>query len=94
MKTIQSRLAGSVALLSAFVLSGVIYLVYVFPKTMVVWADEARSLPVSKRLLVEMSQCCQSFGLILLPGLLLVVIGCGFWAVRAGVVNQREAANN
>jgi type II secretory pathway component PulF len=94
MKTIQPRLAGTVALLSAFVLSGVIYLVYVLPKTMVVWADEARSLPVAKRLLIEISQICSSFGLLLVPGLMLVVIGCGIWAVRAGVANKREAANN
>jgi len=92
MKTLQTSLAGTVGFLSALCITGVIYLALVFPRTIAVWADEGRSLPIIKRLLVEMSHFCRSFGLLLVPILLLAVVGCGIWALRAGMANKRDTA--
>jgi len=49
------------------------YLTFFFPKTMAQWADQERPLSVLEQLMVHLSRFCSSFGLILLPVLLLVV---------------------
>ncbi len=77
MKKIQTYLAGILALLGALALAGVIHLVFIFPKTMEIRADEGRALSVVEQALGNLSNLCKSFGLLLIPILVLSIIGCG-----------------
>jgi type II secretory pathway component PulF len=94
MKRIHTYLAGILALISALVLAGVFHLAFIFPKTVAVWADEGRDLSVVQTTLVNLSEVCKSFGLFVIPILLLIFIGCSIWAVIAGMAMQRKSANN
>ena len=93
MRTCQTSFAGVVALLGVLALAGVVHLVYIFPKTLALWADDGRALSVSEQTAARLSNICQSFGLFLIPVLLLVVIGCGVWAVSAGISSRQSTAN-
>jgi type II secretory pathway component PulF len=84
MKKTQVYIAGALSALAALVLVGVAHLAFVFPKTMAVWKDEGRALSNVEQSLANLSGLCTSFGLLLIPILLLAVIGCGIWAVVAG----------
>jgi type II secretory pathway component PulF len=93
MKRIQTYFAGVLALISALVLAVVFYLAFIFPKTVAVWADEGRALSVVQTTLVNLSDVCKSFGLLVIPVLLLILIGCSIWAVVAGMAMKRKTAN-
>ena len=84
MKKTQTFVAGTLTILAVLALAGVAHLTFVFPKTMAVWADEGRPLSVVEQALANLSGFCTSFGLLLIPVLLLVVVGCGIWTVLAG----------
>jgi type II secretory pathway component PulF len=92
-KRIHAYIACSLVVLGALALAGVVYLGYVFPRTMAAWADHGRVLSGAEQTLANLSDLCNSFGLFVIPALLLVVIGCGFWAVLVGIVNTEESAN-
>ncbi len=94
MKASQTYFAGALALLGVLALAGVVHLVYIFPKSMATWADEDRALSVAEQTIASLSDMCKSFGLFLIPLLLLVVIGCGVWAVVAGISSRQGTANN
>ena len=80
-------------MLGLLALSGTAYLAFIFPKTMALWADQGRALSFAERSLANLSGLCQSYGLLLIPALLLVVVGGGVWAVFASMGSRQEAAN-
>jgi len=77
-------IASFCAFLAGLCLAGVVYLSFVFPKKVALWADEGRALSSADQLLANLSSLCKSSGMLLLPVLLLVVVGCAIWAVKAG----------
>jgi type II secretory pathway component PulF len=93
MKRIHTYLAGVLALISGLVLAGVFHLAFIFPKTVALWADEGRDLSVVQTALVNLSEVCKSFGLLVIPVLLAILIGCSIWAVVAGMAMKRKTAN-
>lgn len=96
-KRIRSCFAGILAVLAVLgitALAGVVYLAFVFPRTIEIWAGQERALTVAERTLAYLSNLCKSFGLLLIPALLASIIGCGVWAVLAGRGCKQEAANN
>ena len=93
MKKTQTYVAGVLALLCAVLLAGVAHLVFIFPRTMAGWADEGRALPVAEQALANLSNLCKTFGLLLIPILLLAVIGFGIWAVLVAARSKQESAN-
>ena len=90
----QSCIAGFLALVGVLALAGVVYLSFVFPKTIEMWLDQGRRLSATEQTLADLSHLCTSFGLILIPCLLLGTIGFGVWAVMAGMGGKQETANN
>jgi len=94
MKKLQVYLATFMGLASALLLVGVVYLAFIFPKTVKVWAEEGIAISVVQQNLVNLSNLCTSLGIIIMPTLLLVVIGCAVWAIFAGMGNKKETANN
>lgn len=93
MKKTQVLFIGVLGLLAVLALGGVIYLAFVFPKTVAVWADEGRALSVAEQTLANLSSLCVAFGLFLAPALLLGVVGCAVWAVYAANRTGHESAN-
>jgi hypothetical protein len=89
----QTYLAGALAVIGAGVFAGAIHLACVFPKTMETWADEGRDLSGAQQTLANLSNLCTSAGFLVLPVLLLVVIGCGAWAVVAGMSGRPKPAS-
>lgn len=89
MKKTQSYFEAALALFALLALPSVVYLAYVFPKTMALWADDERALSTIEQTLAKLSSFCQSFGLLLIPALLLTIIGCVFWAVFASKSSQQ-----
>ena len=92
-RRMQSCFAGIVALLGGLALTGVLYLAFAFPKTVATWGEQGRSLSVLEQTLAKLSSLCTSFGLLLIPALLLVIIGCGVWALLANTRSKQEVAN-
>ncbi len=84
MKTLQAYFARVLALLGVLALAGVVYLIYIFPKTMELWIDEDRALSVAELTIARLSSACRSYGLFLIPVLLLAIVGCGVWAASEG----------
>lgn len=93
-KRIQSLLAGILAVLGAIALAGMFYVTYVFPKTGAVLAGQERALSITEQLLVNLSDLCKSFGILLIPALLVATIGCGVWAILAVRGNKEETTNH
>jgi type II secretory pathway component PulF len=79
----QLCLASILALLGAVALPFVFYLTYIFPKTLAVWADSGDEMSAGEAVVAQLSHLCKSFGLLIMPILLLAVIGCVIWAVHA-----------
>ena len=90
MKRAQTCIAGILMALAVLSLVGVFHLTFIFPRSMAVWADEGRALTVAEQALANLSNVCRSFGLFLIPALLLAVVGCGVWAVLAGTSARRN----
>jgi type II secretory pathway component PulF len=70
----------------------VIYLVFVFPSTLLVWHKEARALSVPQRLMANASGFCISYGLLLLAFLLLSFLASLVWMILAAM--KKTTANN
>jgi type II secretory pathway component PulF len=84
MEKTQVYIAGALTNFAVLALAGVAYLVFVFPKTLAIWADEGRALTIIEQNLANLSNLCASLGLLIIPALLLAVVGCGIWTVMAG----------
>jgi type II secretory pathway component PulF len=79
----QTIILGCLTFLGVFMLASVIYLIFIFPKTVAVWADQARSLPVLLQMLVEVGDVCKWSAFFLIPLLLLGTLACAVWTGRA-----------
>ena len=84
MNKVQTRLAGACAILLALVLTGVGYLVFAFPRVVNEWAESGRSLSTLEQAVVNLSNLCKSFGMLLIPLLVLGIVGCVIWALMSG----------
>jgi type II secretory pathway component PulF len=93
MKRTQVLFASAVGLLAALGLAGVLYLAFIFPKTVALWADEGRALSGGEQTLANLGKICTSSGLILIPVLLLAIIGCAVWLVFATARERQESVN-
>ena len=62
MRNIQTYLAGSLAVVSAVMIAGLGYFAFVFPRTMLAWADEGRALSAIEQSLVNLSELSMSVG--------------------------------
>ncbi len=92
-KTAQGKLAFVFTLIALFALTAVTYLVFIFPKTVSLWAGEGRALSAVEQVAVRLSEFCRSAALPLLPLLLVGVVGCATWAAIATHGRRQEAAN-
>ena len=63
-------------------LGGVVYLAFLFPHTVAVWAEAGRKLSHPEVLAVRLSNFCKAYGLILIPGLFLCLAGAILWVGR------------
>jgi hypothetical protein len=90
---LEASVAWVLALISALVIAGVFHLAFIFPRTVAVWSEEGRALSVVQTTLINLSNVCKSFGLLVIPVLLLILIGCSRWAVVAGMAMKRKTAN-
>jgi type II secretory pathway component PulF len=79
----QTIILGCLTFLGVFMLAGVIYLIFIFPKTVAVWDDQAHSLPVLLQMLVEVCYLCKRSAFFLIPLLLLGTLACAVWTGRA-----------
>ena len=82
-KTLQRIGAFTLGGISLLILGAFSYLVFVFPKTIAVWKEQARELTAGEQLAVSVSVLCQQFGLVVFTFLLLVVVACTVWAAVA-----------
>jgi len=93
MKGTQTYVAGGLALLTALLIAGAGYLAFIFPRTMVVWAEEGRALTGFEQTLASLSNFFVNRGSILLPALLLIFIVSIAWTmigVKRGGQGQLE----
>lgn len=91
MKKFQIWMAGVIGLLSALALAGTAYLIFIFPKTVHVWAEEGIALTSGQKLLVDLSEVAKAGGLIIMPLQLAIVIACVVMAFVAGSVKRPES---
>ena len=82
-KAAQSKLALIMAALGLVILAAVLYLAFIFPKTMAVWMEEGKSLSMAEQIVRRLSVFCQCYGLILLPWLIAGIVACVLWSVMA-----------
>jgi len=92
-KTTQIKIAAVLAVLMFGALAAVVYLAFVFPKTLALWAEQGRPLSVAEQTIANLSMFCRSFGLFLFPLLLIVVVGSVVWAAVAGHGIKSGTAN-
>ena len=60
----------------------VVYLAFVFPKTIEAWQEQGVALSVIQNLLVESSRVCSSFALVILPILAIIFLGSCIYIAR------------
>jgi len=92
-KTAQIRLSLVLAVIALLASTAVIYLAFIFPKTLAVWADEGRALTITEQVAANLSDFCRSSGLILLPLLMVGIVGCAVWAAISTHKLKQEPAN-
>lgn len=83
MKTVSSILAGLTALLTAALLSIAAYLAFIAPKTIATWQEEGRAISVLEKLIVTGSHACSTFGIVILPVILLAFSASIVWLIYA-----------
>ena len=92
MKKGQAFVAAVLALIMGAMVSAVIYLAKVFPNTLAVWEEEARELSAAQVLMANVSIFCTSYGLLILPILLVGFSASLAWLILA--VMKKSTANN
>lgn len=92
MRKAQAILAGGLMLITGGMTGAVIYLVFVFPSTLMVWHKEARALSVPQRLMANASDFCTSYGLSALAFFLLCFLASLAWMILAAM--KKTTANN
>lgn len=83
MKQNISVLAGLSALLTGALLSIAAYLSFIAPRTIAIWQEEGRAISVLEKAIVTASHVCTTFGIILLPLLLLAFLASVVWLISA-----------
>ncbi len=82
MRVRASTVCGGLGLVcSLAVLGGVGYLTYVLPRTVEAWAEAGRELSVLQRLIVGLGSFCHTFGIFLVPLVLLFAVGSLTWLI-------------
>ncbi|OVE74836.1 hypothetical protein BVX97_06140 [bacterium E08(2017)] len=71
------------ATIAALLLTGMAYMTFVFPKTVAQWADQGRELSSLEYMLANLSDFSTSYGLFIIPLLLIAFLGCIVWALRS-----------
>jgi len=74
--------------LSLVLLGAAIYLTFFFPATIQRWAELEQALTVQQQSMVQLSRFCRSFGLLVLPALVVLLGASIFWMTSA--TNRRE----
>ena len=88
----QSVLAGVFLLITGGMAGLVIYLAFVFPKILAIWEQEARALSAVQKLIVNFSDFCTQYGLIILPLFLLSFLASLVWLLVT--VKKKSTAYN
>jgi len=92
MKAGQAVSAVVLALSTGGMIGAVIYLMYVFPKTLQVHKDQGQELSASLKLAANVSEVCMSYGWLILPIFLLGFLASLVWPILA--IMKKSAANN
>jgi len=79
--------------IALLVLASIVYLAFVFPEKLAMWAEQERALTVSEQLFANLSSFCTSFGFFLVPFFCAVFIGCGIWMKIAVHRNSTQPVN-
>ncbi|MBN2711885.1 MAG: hypothetical protein JXR97_05535 [Planctomycetes bacterium] len=87
----RTLVAGTLMFVTAGMLGAVIYLAFVFPKTIAEWENVGKELSVVEKLLAHSSQICSSLGIVLLPLLGLCFIGSLAWLVASAIKTSAGA---
>ena len=91
MKKGQAIISGALAIILAVMAGIVIYLVFVFPKALAIWEQEARELTSIQMILVNLSDFCKRYGLILFP---VFVLGFLVSSVKMMLTIKKASATN
>lgn len=81
MERVRGPVAAVLAGVGVVLLGGVVYLSFVFPKTIQAWSEAGKPLSLGEKLLVSLSRACSAYGVAILPVLVLLVLVLSF---RAG----------
>jgi len=91
MKKGQAVISGVLAIILAVLAGILIYMTFVFPKVFAIWEQEARELTSFQMMMVNFSDFCRQYGLIILPVLLLGILAL---SVRIILTIKKESATN
>lgn len=80
---VQSILAALITITGILLTSLVGYYAFIFPKTIKIWQEQEKSLSIYEQQLVQFSQFCTSFALILIPLYVLMTLAGFIWLVLA-----------
>lgn len=80
-KQVSTRLAGVALVCCVAVLSGMLYLVFIFPRTEASWANLGRELSAFQRAIVDLSNFCKQSACFVLPVILLLAAGSLAWLI-------------
>ena len=92
MKKGQAILAAVLVLIMGGMAGAVIYLAFVFPKTLAIWDQEARALSMLQMFMANISSLCTHYGRLILPVFLLGFIASLVWLILT--VMKKSTANN
>lgn len=85
----QKTIAAILFSMSLALWAVMIYLVFVLPHQVEVWADTAQALPAATAFLISTGQLCQRFGLVLFPSLFLMTIGAAVWFIILSMTKRK-----
>ena len=80
-KRASTALAGFALVGCLAIFSGMLYLMFIFPRTESHWAQLGRELTVFEQGTIELSGFCRQFGFFILPFILLLVAGSLAWLI-------------
>ena len=93
MKKGQAVISGALAIILAVMAGIVIYMAFVFPKSLAIWEQEARELSSFQKLMVNFSDFSTQYGRIILPVLLLGILTLSVWmtlTIKKETTRSRE----
>ncbi len=75
--------AGAVCTVATLCLFGAGYLAFVFPRTVMTWADLGATLTATQQFAADLCHFVKVYGLFLLPALLAAVMASAIWFARS-----------